>query len=311
MPLVLFASLAAAADCSGPPVPALQPLAPEVWLVPGAPAASGPENHGKTSHQLLAREGGRLWLIGAGPTPAYARALDCRLRQRFGHGATDVVVPWPHGEQALGASGYAGARLWVHSDVAATMEHQCPACAEALRAALGPAAAELGAAPVAIPDRRFEGASGELGPWRWWRLWRGEGQPVTLWRLRATPLYFAPGLVWQGGAPDSRLADVERLRASTHELVQIGAPDGAAARWVGEQGDPGDASTPARQATYWDALQAAVDAAFERGEMLDKPPPLAGVAPEALADPRHALNWQRAWRQAEDRFLQAPEKGRQ
>lgn len=301
-----FALPAHGADCPGPPVPELQALAPGVWLIPAPAAESGPANRGKIGNQVLALAAGKLWLVGAGPTPAFARALDCRVRERFGQGVSDVVVPWPHGEQALGVTGYAGARRWVHAEVATTMQRQCPTCAENLGAALGEHAADLGADPVVLPDRRFDGASGELGPWRWWLLWRGEGQPVTLWRLRAAPLYFAPGLLWQGAPPDSRLADVERLRRSTQRLVEIAAADGERARWIGEQGEPMDAGAAARHLAYWDAIGAAVAGAFERGEMLDKPPPLAGIDPAWLAHPRHALNWQRAWRQAEDRALEQP-----
>lgn len=291
------------------PAPVLEPLAPQVWLLRARPGEAGPDNRGQVSNLVVAEDGRRLWLIGAGPTPAFARALDCHLRQRFGRRATDVVVPWARAEQALGLAGYAQARRWAHAEVAATMARQCPACLASLRERLQGAAGDLGAPaddPVRVPSHRVAGASGRLGPWHWWALPRNDDaaapQVVTVWRWRDGPLFIAPGLLGDGQPPDGRGADVRRLLDSTRRLAALGAAQ-PGARWVGEQGGVLAADAPQRHAAYWQALQAAVDAAFARGELPAAPPPLPGLDAAWLAHPLHALNWQRAWRQTEDRYL--------
>lgn len=59
-------------------------------------------------------------------------------------------------------------------------------------------------------------------------------------------------------------------------------------------------SLPARHRVYWHALQQAVEQAQAAGTIeTELPATLPGVDPAWLASPRHALNWQRAWRQAE------------
>jgi hypothetical protein len=60
----------------------------------------------------------------------------------------------------------------------------------------------------------------------------------------------------------------------------------------------------ARHLHYWLALREAADRAWERGDSeTAAAPALAGVDPAWLGSPRHALNWQRAWREAEARAL--------
>lgn len=311
--LWLAGPVQAAAGCAGPALQ-LQPLAPQAWLLQAADGDSEAGNRGHVASQLLAMQGGRLWLIGAGPSPAWARALDCQLRQRFGRGVDEVVVPWARGEQALGWAGHRSARRWAHAEVAAAMARQCPVCLENLRQALGAAAADLGAAPIRRPQRLLQGPQGRWGPWQWWALSRGDGQTALVWRLHAAgaaPLWAAPGWLWAADTPpDARSGDVAALLQGSLRLQALAAADGAAARWVGEQGGVQDAQAPQRAAQYWAALQQAADAALARGELLPAaPPPLQdtlGLPAAWLAHPRHALNWQRAARQAEDRLFAPP-----
>lgn len=287
------------ATCRGPAL-ALQPLAPGLWWLPGAPGDADAANGGRVSNLVVARHRGRVWLLGSGPTPAAGRALACEVRRRWGTAVTDVISPWPRPELVLGASGLAPARHWAHAEVAEAMRQRCPGCVQRLRVQLGAPAGELDETAVQLPTHLLQGDAGRLGPWQWWRLSRGSGFPVTVWQFRDVPLRIAPGLLWAPGAPDGRDADLRSLARSTALLEALpGAPStqpGTPLRWLGEQGPP-STDLPARHRRYWDGLQQAVQSAQAAGALESAPaPPVADVPAD---DPRHALNWQRAWRQLE------------
>ena len=302
--LLLGAAGAAAAGACPPPALRFEPLAPGLWWIPAAGGDADAANRGQVSNLLLAEDGRRLWLLGSGPTPAFGRALACQVQRQFGRPVTDVVSPWPRPELVLGLAGLGRVRSWAHAEVAAAMRQRCPGCVERLRARLGTAAQDLGAAPVRVPDRHLTGASGRLGPWQWWLLGRGPGFPVTVWEYAGSQARYAPGLLWGDGPPDGRDADLDTLERSTRTLAE-GLPDAASARqWLGEQGPPLPADAPQAHLRYWMALRAAVAAAVARGDAdSGAPAPIAGFE-SMLGQPRHALNWQRAFRQAEEAFLQ-------
>lgn len=296
----------ASTPCPGPAL-VWQPLEAGLWWLPAAPGDATPGNRGQVSNLLLAQDGARVWLMGSGPSPAFGRALACSVRQQLGLKLTDLVSPWPRPEAVLGASGLGPVRHWGHAEVARALQQRCAHCVQRLRLRLGDAQADLGPDPVRLPTRLLHGPQGRLGPWRWWLLSRGDGYPVTVWQHRAHGLVFAPGLLWGDGAPDGRDADIGTLARATHTLLSLpGAAPTAPPAWLGEQGPllPPDAA--ARQARYWVALQAAVAAALEQGEADDAATAPAGAADAGLApdDLRHALNRQRAWRQAEEAWLQ-------
>lgn len=113
----------------------------------------------------------------------------------------------------------------------------------------------------------------------------------------------AHGLLWFDGPPDGRDADLQTLAASTHSLASF---VGAVTRWVGEQGPPGPADAPRLQVAYWQAVLDAADRGVAAGELATAVPELPGWPEAVTGHPRHLLNWQRAWRQAEDRLLQEP-----
>ena len=77
-----------------------------------------------------------------------------------------------------------------------------------------------------------------------------------------------------------------------------------ARRWMGEQGPLLDEDGVDDHVRYWPALQAAAEAAVARGDDETAPAPeLPGLA--ALSQGLlHGLNWQRAWRQSEERSFQ-------
>lgn len=303
--LLLGATVTVArAACEGPPVE-IRRLAPNHWLVPARVGSDPPAAHrGQVSHLVLAFDGRRTWLIGSGPTPAFGARLACTLKARFGRVVTDLVSPWPHPELVLGAAAFASARHWAHADVADAMQRRCPGCVERLRQRLGDAAVDLGADPVRLPPHRLAGERGGLGPWLWWRLSRGDGQPVTVWHDRRSALGFAPGLLWGDGAPAGGDADLDVLAASTAALADRAEAVGAPRLWIGEQGPPMSAADVRRHADYWQWLLEAAHASVEGGDdetrMPEAPPALALTA----GSPQHALNWQRARRQAESRWFQ-------
>ncbi len=298
---------AGAAGC-GEPLP-LVPLQAGVWLLPGQHAADGdadPANRGQVANLLLAADGDRLWLVGSGPSPAFGRRLACELQRQLGRGPTDAIAPWAHPELVLGQSGFGAAvRLHAHRAVATAMGANCPSCVERLRVQLGAAAADLDGAAVRLPQQLLEGDRGRLGPFDWQALDRGDGQVVTLWQLRGTPWRTAHGLLWGDGPPDGRGADLRRLMAATVELAALAAAD-PALRWVPEQGPVQPAAAAVAHARYWQGLLADADDDVAAGRTEGPPPPARAGPTEWSRHPRHALNWQRAWRQSLDRSLAPP-----
>lgn len=286
------------ATCVGAPLQ-FQPLAPGLWWLPASPGDTDAHNRGQVSNLLLAVQGRRVWLLGSGPTAAFGRRLACEVQRQWGLPISDVISPWPHPELVLGVAGLGTARHWGHADVAKAMRQRCPHCVTRLRQQLGAAAVDMAAEdPIHLPQRLLHGATGRLGPWRWWRLGRGNGFPVTVWQWQQSPVRVAQGLLWGAGAPDARDADVQVLARSTQRLLELPGIDRTAGPtlWLGEQGPPA-ANLPARHRVYWRDLLQAVTAAQVRGEL--ETAPAAPPAQLRADDPRHALNWQRAWRQLE------------
>lgn len=286
----------AAAPCAGPPIE-LRPVATNVWMAPGADGDSTPDNRGAISNLLAVRDGRRLWLIGSGPSAVYARALNCHLQRVAGRRVTDVIAPWPRPELVLGQAGLAGARRWAHEDVARAMQERCPRCVERLRLRLGSAATDLGGNPIALPTHRLHGDHGTLGPLRWWRLRRSADTSVTVWSVPRARLTTAHGLLWAEGAPDLRDAESGHLREAWQQLGAL-AVEGD--RWLPEQGPMLDRPAPLAHLAYLAALQAAVEAAQNRGTPESDPAPALPGVPAAFSQGlRHQLDWQHVWREVE------------
>ncbi|NDY90785.1 hypothetical protein [Ideonella livida] len=312
----LWCGLAAAGApaCPGPSL-ALQVVAPGVMWLPGLPGEPDAGNHGRTRNQWLVRQGRQVWLVGAGPSPAQARALDCQLQTRWGWTVTDVWVPWPQAEQALGLQGWQrrwrgtpAARLWAHAEVRERMARQCPHCEATLRQRLGPAQADLGEAPIVLPEVAVVGESGRWGPWRWRRFYRAEGLPVVALHLWGTGLVAAPGLLWHdGGPPDLRDAQLQTWQASVQALLawrQEADRDGTrvapVARWLPEQGPWADDALLALHLHYGRWLGEAVRAQQAAGRLETDEPPAPPPPLVAWGGHRRAgLNWQRVWQALE------------
>jgi hypothetical protein len=337
--LVVAPLAQAHARALAPPAIELRPLGPGVWWVAGAAGDADAGNRGAISNLLIVADGPRTWALGSGPSLAYGRALARQVQRSTGRRLTDVIAPWSRPELVLGAAALPQARLWAHADVAQAMARRCPGCIQRLAGRLGDAAADLGPRRIPVPRWLLHGDQGRLGPWRWWRVQRtgavdggadgATGPPlqVTVWRLDRARLWAAPGLMWADGAPDLRDSHLADMAAATARLRQLAEPcssdpagDAQAApgarqqarqcpdvtRWLPEQGAPASAALLQQHADYWQALASAARDAWERGEAeTAAPPALPGVPAHWLASPRHALNWQRAWRDAEAQAFDA------
>ncbi|MBL8325807.1 MAG: hypothetical protein JNJ89_12720 [Rubrivivax sp.] len=297
-----------AAGACGPLAPRLHALAEDVWWMPGAGGRPAAANRGAVANLLLARHAGRLWLIGSGPSPAFARALRCRVRGELGQDIAEVMNPYARAELVLGNAGMGAARVRAPAVVVQAMARQCPACVQRLRGQLGPAASDLGAAPVRLPAPLApgEGRAGERaqwGPFEYEVVPRGAASAASVWRHPAAGVVAAWGLVWFDGAPDG--SDTEPSSMIT-ALDAVLATAGVADRVLGEAGPLGSREDVVRHREYWNRLWQAAQAGVRRGATW----PDAAVqqaAPAAwLLDERHALNAQRAWRLAEDEMLALP-----
>lgn len=297
----------AGGSCPGPRV-TLERLSAQVWRVPGQRGEATKANRGAISNLLVVRRGRETWLLGSGPTPAFGRALQCRLRAATGWRITDVIAPWARPELVLGATAFAGARLWSHADVAAAMRERCPGCVARMKPRLAGAARDLGPHPVRIAQHLLQGEQGVLGPFRWWRLQRSDATVVTVFRLVDQPLWAAHGLLWADAAPDLRDAELGPMALSYAKLAELALADGAAARWLPEQGNVMESDAPARHARYLQQLESDVMAALHEGRAETEPPPPPAAHTLPLGDGlRHSLNWQRAWHRLEQRaFDEAP-----
>lgn len=284
-----------------------------IWWVRAERGDADASNRGVVSNLLIVRDGRRVWAVGSGPSPAFGRALGCVVRRDIGQPITDVISPWPHPELVLGAAGLPQARHWAHADVAAAMRRQCARCVIRLRQRLGAAATDLGPAGpansrVRLPERMLRGLSGRLGALDWWRLQRAPGVPVTVWQVRRGGVLTAHGLLWAGDAPDLRDSRVEAMRDATQQLAAIARH---ATTLMGEQGEPARAGELDAHSVYWSALDAEVRNAQSRGDdATTVPTTLPGVDASRTRGTAHALNWQRAWRHAEDASLQPDEDNR-
>ena len=305
-----------------------QALGPELWWLEGRAEDASATNRGQVAHLLLARHEGRLWLVGAGPSPRFAQALQQTLRRRWGRGVDELALTLAQPEVVMGAKGYPQARVWTSEGLDRSLRERCGSCAARWKERLGAAAADLGregAGAVRFADRLLVGTEGRWGPWAWraWHVSQRDGLQVhgLLWWHAGAGVGFAPGLVWGASPPDLRDADVRALRrawpqwAAWAEQQTAGEPahrPAGPARWLGLQGAPvhGEVwSDEAPVARYWQQLDDEAARQVDAGQLMVATPPLDRLWPgasAALDQRRHELNWQRVWRQAEERLFETP-----
>lgn len=281
-------------------------LAPDLWWVPAHGGEADEGNRGQVINLVLARHEGRLWLLGSGPSPAFARALRCSALQRFGADIRDVVNPYARAELVLGNAGWPGTTALAPAPVRQAMQVQCPQCVARLQGRLGAAAVDLGASPVRLPGplpaRPSTGDVQRWGPFEWRLVKRGATAWTSVWRHAGAGVTVAFGLLWFDGPPDGRDTEPTQMIAALEGLLAT-APAGE--RFVGDAGPPGDVSAVQAQHDYWRVLWGAAQRGVAEGATwAGEPPPLGG----APGRERHLLNWQRAWRLAEDELLSGPRR---
>ncbi len=276
-----------------------EPVGAHAWVLPAALGDAAPANQGLVSNLLLVREAQRVWLVGSGPTPALGAQVACAAEAAAGKRVTDLINAWPRPEAVLGNRAFAKTRLWAHRDVAAAMARMCPHCLPRLRERLGTTDAPLDNADIVLPTRHVRGDQGQLGPWRWRRLWRAPEVPVTLWALPYERLAFVPGLWWGGAVPDLRDAQLARMLRNAQVLLAESRAH-PSWQWLGEQGGLATAQEFQAGLTYWAALDEQVRQAQRAGAWeLDMPAAPADVPAMHWQGERHQMNWQRAWRELE------------
>ena len=326
----LVLSLTGWAGCAQPPYrrevnPPLaqalvwQPLSRDLWWIEASGLDADSRNRGHVGHLLLARHEGRIWLIGAGPSPAWARAFDDQVLQRLGQRVTDLALPMAQPEFVLGARGFAEARVWTTQDLDGVLRHRCNDCVAQWRLRLGEAAVDLGDDPVRWADHTSAAPNGVWGPfiWRSWHLRRRDGTPLPglMWWHADAAAGGAWGLLWGDAPPDLRDGDVHALLDARPDWADIAArwdPAGQG-RWLGAQGDLLPATvwqTTSPVFAYWSDLAQAAQLGVEAGHLPgERGPASQGRWPEAWSShPRHNLNWQRVWRQAEEALFTAPNR---
>lgn len=291
-----------------------------MWWIPGAGGETTAENRGVVVNLLLARHQGRLWLLGSGPSQAFARALRCEVRRQLGQDVAEVASPYARAELVLGNAAMEGARVRAPAAVVQAMRDQCLTCVRKLETRLGAAAFDLGDAAVRLPQplnglavgtaaasAAVVGTAaqehGRWGPFEYVVVARGSGSMASIWRHRGAGVIGAWGLAWFDGAPDG--VDTHP-RSMAWALDAVGHWAGAGDRVVGETGPPGTPEQVARQRDYWRLLWQVAEAAVRRGGTWPDAALLQAGPAEWLGDPRHLLNAQRAWRLAEDEWLSAP-----
>lgn len=282
--------------------PGPEALASDAWWWPGAAGETDAGNRGHTVALVAARHQGRLWAVGSGPTPRLGAAWARWLHSRSGLSVHALMSPWAHAEAVLGARGMRASAHWAHVAVARAMREQCAHCEARLRVRLGVAVSDMGRGPVIdLPEQHLVGESGDWGPWRWRRLGLAAERSLWVARWRDRPWWLAAGLLWADGPPDLRDADLAAVLAATVWLQRASAEEGAGLRWLPTQG-PAQTGPALLEATvaYWRGLRAAVQQRQDQGgQETDPPGTWPGLVADWAAHPRHALNWQRAWRQLE------------
>jgi hypothetical protein len=274
----------------------LAPAAPGVWWVPAHRGEANAGNRGQVSNLLVVRDGHRLWLVGSGPSPAFGRALDCRVQAVAGRGHRC--------REPLGPARSCSVRAPSRGPVTGRMPMSRRRCAGGvpMRAALARAA---GAAAVDPARGRCACRVARGGAWAgwgrsdWWLVMRATGVPVTLWHVRGTPVLSAHGLLWADALPELRGSDVKHISAATLRRAEIAAA-ATAPQLIGEQGPSAGLAQADAHLHYWRELARAITAAQTAGADGTQAQALPGIEPALLRSPVHALNWQRAWRQAED-----------
>ena len=296
----------ATTDCHALPAqaqPPLEKISPHLWRVAAARGASNASNGGLTGQLLLAVEAEALWLVGSGPTPAFAQALACAIQQTLGRSVTDVINTRAAPELVMGNSAFAAARLWALPDVISAMQTRCLQCLNRLKERIGAAGTSLQPDIIRVATQPVR--SSRLGPFEWLAVERETGQRSLLLRHSEDQLVLAQGLLWSGDVPDLLDTRSDAMLANWQVLLNFAGP----AALLGEQGDIASSSDLRQHISYVKQLRTLLWAQLLSGQTLIAPS-AAQDLPEFKALPsystRHPLNVQRVWAELEPRLFDAP-----
>jgi hypothetical protein len=276
--------------------PVMQRVSPHLWRVAARRGEPDTVNRGETTQLVVAVEARRVWLVGSGPSPAYAARLACAVKRATSRAVTDVVNTRAAPELAMGNVAFAQARLWALPDVMASMRARCVMCLERLKSRIGEAGDSLQNDLIRPPDSAVQAR--RLGPFEWLSLPRMKGENVLVLRHRADRIVVAQGLLWEGDVPDLHEAHIDVMAPSLRVLQ--GFAQGA--RLLGEQGELTQAAALTQHLRYVTQLRSAVWAQLQRGD-LQGASGMAIELPEFASMPsysqRHPLQVQRVWRELE------------
>jgi hypothetical protein len=297
------ASPAAATECQALPAqawPQLEKISPHLWRVAAARGDSNADNGGLASQLLLAVDGDALWLVGSGPTPDFAQALACAIRQTLGRPVTDVINTRAVPELVMGNSAFPTARLWALPEVISAMQARCLQCLNRLKARIGAAGASLQPDIIRVATQPV--LSQPLGPFEWLEVERAPGERSLVLRHRSDHLVLAQGLLWSGDVPDLLDTRSEAMLASWQALLKFAGSDAL----LGEQGGLAQASDLRQHLRYVEQLRALLWAQMQNGQTLIAPS-AAQDLPEFTGLPsyktRHPLNVQRVWAELEPKLF--------
>jgi hypothetical protein len=298
--------LSAATKCQAVPAkawPQLEKISPHLWRVAAARGDSNADNGGLASQLLLAVDGDALWLVGSGPTPDFAQALACAIRQTLGRPVSDVINTRAVPELTLGNSAFPSARLWALPQVISAMQTRCLQCLNRLKARIGAAGVSLQPDRIRVATQPV--LNQPLGPFEWLEVKRAAGEHSLVLRHSSDHVVLAQGLLWSGDVPDLLDTRSDAMLASWQALLKFAGSDAL----LGEQGDLARASDLRQHLRYVEQLRALLWAQMQSGQTLIAPAAaqdLAEFAGLPSYQTRHPLNVQRIWAELEPSLFDPP-----
>jgi glyoxylase-like metal-dependent hydrolase (beta-lactamase superfamily II) len=297
-------------SCEAPeanPVP-WRPLAPGVWVWPGAVADISAENLGHVAVTSIVIDSGQAAVIDPGPSFQQGQRVRRSVECRFGAKLRWVVNSHAHAENVLGNAAFADLLGTPDFDIVAApatlaaMQARCPTCLASLTARVG--APAMAGTQIVWPSRTLQaGDMLMVGRQRLQVMAVEQGHSegdLVLWNTGSRTLW-AGGLVYLGRLPELSQGSLEAWLLALDHLDAL-APVHVVSTVVSSAPQAGrlpDALTATR--AYLTALRQGVLQAMDRGRQPQEPglvpmPAFAGWAGYAQ---RHTFNVQRAWRELE------------
>ncbi|OAD42023.1 hypothetical protein LPB72_12240 [Hydrogenophaga crassostreae] len=289
------------------PVP-WEPLAPGVWVWPGAVAEVGVGNRGHVAPTTVVLDGGEAAVIDPGPSLLHGlrvrRSVVCRFQARVRW----VVNTHAHAENVLANGAFdelvrgGQAAIVSTSATLAAMRERCSNCLASLKRKAGEAA--MAGTNIRWPDRVLNsGDVLQVGRLALQVMPIEQGHTegdLVLWNARLR-IVWAGGLAYMGRIPELSQGSVEGWLLALNHLDQL-KPLHVVSAVVSssqERGSLPEALIETR--AYLTALRQGVLQAMDEGHQPQEAGqvPMPAYAHWAGYAERHAFNVQRAWRELE------------